>query len=553
MSSRVMVPLVCVLVLCLAGCGYYNSLYNANRSFETAQRATRSGDAATASREYRAAIERAAVSYRKYPDSRWADDALLLLGRARFALGEYDAAAAAMRTLLEHSADPQMRSRAHAHLGASLMQLDQPAAAMVHLDSAAVHADSEDGAFTRLWRGRAAFRNGREAEGWAELAAALRGDGIVAHTAALDGVQRALEARDSARAFEFMAHLARTPHVAATLADVDSVLLRMGRDWSPTVAFESSAPLAESAWPAATRDAIQLSRARLAVQAGDAATALALATRVGNAVSLGVGSRARRLAAQIRLAEVDSAAGLEAVRTLLLPAYDDREALELLRGVRAAQILIENGSDPASSISLFAAAELLRDELAAPRLARRIFLDYATTNDNVWAGKAALAAHLIDADGETSAALERLRDNAYVRAAGGDGDPAEIDRAEARLAFGITGLRADARQAAISRDVVVGRAITVLDSTRTAARNDSVRIGCGMLIDSLALAGIRADSTRTACLRGDTARVRFVLGADTVALRDTTRNADPAVRPGGAVRDTLADPDTVTAAALTRR
>src|SRR5690606_2957059 len=122
-------------LILIAGCGYYNSLYNANRSFATAERATRSGDRITASREYRAAIERAAVSYRKYPDSRWADDALLLLGRARFALEEYDAAAAAMRTLLEQSTDDRLRSSAHSYLGASLILLHDTTVAVVHLDS----------------------------------------------------------------------------------------------------------------------------------------------------------------------------------------------------------------------------------------------------------------------------------------------------------------------------------------------------------------------------------------------------------------------------------
>src|SRR5690606_5281631 len=166
--------------------------------------------------------------------------------------------------------------------------------------------------------------------------------------------------------------------------------------------------------------------------------------------------------------------------------------------------------------------------------------------DNVWAGKAALAAHQIEPDAESAAALERLADNAYVRAARGDRRSAgEIERAEERLAFGITGLRAAAREEAVRRDVMVGRAITVLDSTRMVARNDSARIACGMLLDSLDVAGIRADSTRTACLRGDTARVRFVLGVDTVLLRDTTRNADPTLDPGRVPPDTIARPDTV--------
>lgn len=542
------------MLLVLGGCGYFNSLYNANRSFATAERASRTGDRTTAAREYRAAIDRAAVSYRRYPDSRWADDALLLLGRARFALGEHAAAAAATRTLLEQSSDEQMRAVAHAYLGASLVELDDVPGAVLHLDSAAatLPASTAEGALTRLWRARTSFERGQTEAGWTDLNVALTQTRL-AREAALEGVQRAWQQRDSARTFEFMRHLADTRPEGRSLEEVDSLLSGIGREWSPSIAFHSSAPLTQSSWPAQVRDGIELIRARLALDAGDAETALDLTTKIGNAVSLGIGSRARRLAAQIRLARAESVDELEEVRNLLLPAYDDRAALDMMRSVRAAQILLRNGEDPTRSISLFAAGELLRDEVGAPMLARRVFLDFAAQQQSVWAGKAALAAHQLGPTDETAAALRNLSDNPYVRAARGDTyDAADIDRAEERLAFGIDGLRQDAIAQAISRDVVVGRAVTVLDSTRTAARNDSVRIACGVLIDSLSVGGIRADSTRTACLRGDTARVRFVLGVDTVLLRDTTA-ADSLPGRGGAAPDTLLRPDTMATPDLLHR
>ncbi|MGH7448276.1 MAG: hypothetical protein ACRELT_11985, partial [Longimicrobiales bacterium] len=59
-------------------------------------------------------------------------------------------------------------------------------------------------------------------------------------------------------------------------------------------------------------------------------------------------------------------------------------------------------------------------------------------------------------------------------------------------------------------------------------------------IDSLSIAGIRADSTRTACLRGDSARVRFVIDVDTALLRDTADRMDPReTSRGRAAPDTL--------------
>lgn len=533
--------LALVAAFLIGGCGYFNSLYNANRSFAVAERASRTGDRVTAAREYRNAIERAAVSYRNHGDSRWADDALLLLGRARFALNEHDAAAAAMRTLLGQSTDAKMRAVAHAYLGAALFRLDDSRAALVHLDSAAMalRAGTEEAAFASLWRARAGFEQSRSDTAWADLAAAMAHERI-AHEAALEGVRRGLEQRDSVRTFEFMQHLAATRHDGSTIERVDSLLATISIEWSPAIGFAASAPLAQASWPPELRDRIGLMRARVALDAGDAAAALQLALEVAGAVNLGVGSRARLLAAEIRLARAGSVEELDEIADLLLAAYDNRQALDLLRDVQAARLLLEQGEDPARSISLFAAAEFLRDELHARTLAQRVFLDFAARQPaNVWAGKAALAAHQIEQTDETAVLLEELSDNPYVRAARGASlDPAAIDRAEERLAFGIDGLRESAVAAAISRDVIVGRAVTVLDSTRTAARNDSVRIACGMFIDSVGIAGIRADSTRTACLRGDTARVRFVLNADTTILRDTV-----VVDPGVPLPGTL-PPDT---------
>ena len=84
--ARLLAPLVAALVV--AGCGYFNSLYNARQRFQAAEEAEGQGNRATAMTAYSEAIDRAFVSYDKYPNSRWADDALLLIARARFARGE---------------------------------------------------------------------------------------------------------------------------------------------------------------------------------------------------------------------------------------------------------------------------------------------------------------------------------------------------------------------------------------------------------------------------------------------------------------------------------
>ena len=46
---------------------------------------------------------------------------------------------------------------------------------------------------------------------------------------------------------------------------------------------------------------------------------------------------------------------------------------------------------------------------------------------------------------------------------------------------------------------------------------------CGVMLDSLGVRGIRADSMRAACLRGDRTRVSALIRIDTLLLRDTTK------------------------------
>ena len=68
---------------------------------------------------------------------------------------------------------------------------------------------------------------------------------------------------------------------------------------------------------------------------------------------------------------------------------------------------------------------------------------------------------------------------------------------------------------------------------------DSMRLVCGTMLDSLALAGVRADSVRSACLRGDTAGVSAFLQIDTLLLRDSLADTMQVRLRGGAARDTF--------------
>jgi len=523
---RRLLPLACTL---LFACGYFNAMYNARRSFGDAERAAAQGEREVAARAYMDAIEKAAASYRGHPDGRWADDALYLIGRARFALGEDDAAHAAFSALLAMQPQGELRWGALAWLGATGTRRGQPAEALAQLDTALANVDggSDVAAFARLWRARARFDLGELAAAWDDLDAARLHDDDAAFQADLETASRALQLGDSARFRAGTTRLLRDADAAplvdsiARLADAGTT--RWGAGWMHSVL----AAVEGGAWPTAAREERMLARAGLAAQAGDTVAAIDEALAVARRAAPGPAAAARRLAARLELARVDSFPGLARVRAILLPSLDDVQIRNTVRSIRTVEVLIERAVEADQPLALFAAAEIARDELQAPRLARQLFLEYARfVPEAVWAPKALLAAAALSTTSashqEVMARLHERKSNVYVQAMSGDEDAEAWTNAEDRLGRTLTTLRSDARIAADSRDIGVGSAIARFDSLRARVVADSMRSVCGHLIDSLAIRGVRADSVRAACQRRDSTAVDRFMKIDTLMLRDTT-------------------------------
>jgi len=535
---------VLLLSLLVGACGYFNSLYNAQRRFAEAERSARAGATTQAQAAYAEAIERAAVSYRKHPDSRWSDDALLLIGRARFAMGEHAAARAALNRVLEQSTDEKLRTTASLYLGASLVRLGQPDSALAPLDRAAAGTagGSEEHALARLWLGRARLDTG-VAEGWDDLGfTAGRGAGALALEASLETAARAVAAHDSTRALAGLTALAHNRSAGARLDTVFVLLRRAAGAWGGAAVSATLPAAVGREWQAEARTAMRAERAALLAAGGDTAAAVTAALAAAEQSNGEAAGSARAAAARWLLAGADSVGDLAHVRAVLLPAINHAGALQHVRRVRTVELLLEQGrsGEPAA---LFAAAEYARDTLRAPRLAHRLFLDYADAADGtIWAPKALLAALPLATESDRSALEQRIRaqpGNPYVAAVQGTPDPDAYYAAEEQLGRSVGRLRAAAMNAALTGDVRVGRAVAMLDSLRRQAVQDSLTASCGALVDSLALKGIRADSVRAACSRADSASLGRFLTVDTLTLRDSA--ATTGARPGQ-VRDTLQVP-----------
>ncbi len=77
----------------LGSCTYYNTFYNAKKSFKEGEKAQKNASGSRRNtmgkNHYENAIKKASKVLTFHPKSKWADDALFLIGRAYFNMGEY--------------------------------------------------------------------------------------------------------------------------------------------------------------------------------------------------------------------------------------------------------------------------------------------------------------------------------------------------------------------------------------------------------------------------------------------------------------------------------
>jgi tetratricopeptide (TPR) repeat protein len=531
------------LALTLGGCGYFNSFYNARRQFSDAERARTRGEIETARTGYSGSIEKAAKSYRKYPRGRWADDALYLIGRAHFQLGDYAAARAAFAELLTNTRDDGVRAGAHAYAGATDFRLASLEVALAHLDSAVALTDDESAqGFARLWRSRARAAIGDIAGAWVDLDAVTSPDDREYATVQIERVALATQGRDTARLASAFAGLLGGRDVRQQL-DTLNALATSAAAWFGADTVRAMLAVPHAMWTPSARDSLSLIRAQIAARAGDTLNAhhelMDLATHAATPTA----AMARVTLARSRLAAVDRMEELGEIRALLLPAITMAEAQILIRTIRMVDVMVRRSAETGQPLALFGAAEIARDELAAPRLARKLFSAFADVGAQTpWAAKALLAGIALDAAGEEANALRdrlhALPPNPYSSATRGEIVDDAYESAEERLARSMQALKTEATVLAQRQETAVSRAIAVLDSITAAARADTVLAACGVMLDTLAITGIRADSVRTACVRRDTVNLALYLTADTLAWRPAT--------PGDSIRRRIRRPGTTT-------
>lgn len=117
-------------LLATGACAYFNTFYNAQAHFTKAERIESNRDAeattvsATAIAEYDLAIEKCNKVIQNHSNSRWVDDALLLMGRAQFGKRSFESALSTFNALSNMS-DTDLREEALFWAGRAYYELDR--------------------------------------------------------------------------------------------------------------------------------------------------------------------------------------------------------------------------------------------------------------------------------------------------------------------------------------------------------------------------------------------------------------------------------------------
>jgi tetratricopeptide (TPR) repeat protein len=388
------VLIISAAVVTAAGCVYFNKLYNANRLYAQGRRDVESGRTGSGQASLAEAISKAERIVEDNPNSRWADDALRLIVRSRILRNEWQEAAAASEQLLTYARNHEDSVEVAGYLGTARLFLGEIAVSDSLL-SVALTADADDRvrASLHLNRGRARAALGRESEADEDFAAASglhpkwveprldrvrllvglgRSEEAATEMAALfDLTLNETEQREVMALADFLAVFSPETGVAA-LSDVESSSLRP----------EDRAQLVK------LRGDMKLELGLTEEGLADYRTAISLAPESLAAVEAEVAIVKRRLRT-LRVPEELEASRSMMMRLSRIPVF--RSSLTASR-LRDDLIRMDYWIN-AGALGYLLAAEMARDALEAPALARTLFLMYADEQPAaLWAPKAILAA-----------------------------------------------------------------------------------------------------------------------------------------------------------------
>jgi len=136
--SRHIRPLTCLLAaiaLLGAGCAYFNTFYNAQAAYREGMKLKGQNQNAQAKAKFDKAIEKSALLIKRWPKSRWVDDALFLVGSSYYQQGQYDKAVREFDQLSLAFPNSGFVPRGELYRGLALLADKQYGTARVTLDA----------------------------------------------------------------------------------------------------------------------------------------------------------------------------------------------------------------------------------------------------------------------------------------------------------------------------------------------------------------------------------------------------------------------------------
>jgi hypothetical protein len=384
--------LFALLALPVSGCAYYNGMYNTRKFTNQAEKAEREGRTIDASTAWGQVTVKAETLLVRHPDSKYAPEARVLMGRAYAKLGDCTSARASLEPGLGMIQDSVLQREGQLALARCLIKLNEPQRAVAAYQR--LYASAPDSQRVVL---RPELVTALQRAGAWDDALGLASDS----TTATRRMRLLLLA--GAGELDPMVSLADTlASQGDTLAPWDSATALAGRTDPAAASRVVDAMLRLPSVNPDRRARVLLADAtRLAPL--DSGRALARFRQVLDTTAPGdVAARARLGMIQVRLRYASSLADLDGIAEDLRRETEDSPlageaqtlaaSLDQLIGLRDSV----NAATPAGDMQTFLAAELARDQLRAPSLAGQLFVRVA----DVWpaspyAAKALLAARVI--------------------------------------------------------------------------------------------------------------------------------------------------------------
>lgn len=139
LTRATLILLISIFCLVLyGGCIYYNTFYNARKEFNRAESArkkskTKSGRAGAA--QYKMAIEKSLKVVENYPNSKWYDDALYILGISYYFTGQFGRSERRLRELLANYPESQYVKQSYLYLAKAKLNQNDIDEAMILFDT----------------------------------------------------------------------------------------------------------------------------------------------------------------------------------------------------------------------------------------------------------------------------------------------------------------------------------------------------------------------------------------------------------------------------------